>query len=308
MSLNARILIIDDEPLFRLTTRRALEDEGYEVGEASNRSEAEAHLQQPDRWDILLLDQRLHGSGGGDIGLELVRELLSLSPESRILIATGYADNAAIVRAFEAGVYDYLEKNDFFETFLKIKVRQALEAPRVARVMSMGEAEREREIVDTWTVVLTEMDPNKKGSLLESLLELIFLSIPGLQEVHRNLRNRQEEIDLLIRNRSKDPFWSKESRLILVECKHWSIPVGKNEYEAFLAKLKNRYGRCKLGIFVSMGGFASTFQIEQLTNRKEKVLIIPLGREDIEQLVQSGDRLSLLSKFYSRSIMAGAGH
>ena len=61
---------------------------------------------------------------------------------------------------------------------------------------------------------------------------------PGFARITTRRRNDVEEIDLVIRNESTDPFWAGEgSGYILVECKNWSSPVGALEYNHFRAKL-----------------------------------------------------------------------
>jgi len=53
----------------------------------------------------------------------------------------------------------------------------------------------------------------------------------------------QEEIDIVILNKSTDAFWQSESPFVLVECKNCTIKkAGKNEYVAFREKLLHRNG------------------------------------------------------------------
>jgi DNA-binding NtrC family response regulator len=53
-------------------------------------------------------------------------------------LITGYADAESVKRAFEAGVYEYLEKNAYYDALLKVKVRNALEAPRERRIAALA--------------------------------------------------------------------------------------------------------------------------------------------------------------------------
>lgn len=80
-----------------------------------------------------------------------------------------------------------------------------------------------------------------------------------------NYHTMTEEIDLVLRNASADPFWRGMGNLILVEAKHWQPQrVGKNECVQFYRKLENRGGHCTLGFLICIEGFAETFHQEQL--------------------------------------------
>jgi CheY-like chemotaxis protein len=61
----ARILIVEDEFLIRMTLAEALTDEGFEVLEAGNGQEAMAALQDNPPLDLLLTDIQLPGGMNG---------------------------------------------------------------------------------------------------------------------------------------------------------------------------------------------------------------------------------------------------
>jgi len=62
---NARILIVEDEFLIRMTLAEALTDEGFEVLEAGNGQEAMAALRDNPPLDLLLTDIQLPGGMNG---------------------------------------------------------------------------------------------------------------------------------------------------------------------------------------------------------------------------------------------------
>ena len=69
----------------------------------------------------------------------------------------------------------------------------------------------EQMIQEKWNEALTIRDSNEKGKALEELLILLFSSVEGFIPSHR-IRTETEEIDISVRNESKDSFWSN-SRL-----------------------------------------------------------------------------------------------
>lgn len=133
-------------------------------------------------------------------------------------------------------------------------------------------------------------------------------AVPGFEHAQVNRENELEEIDVLVQNRSSDPFWQREGGYVLVECKHWSKPVGAPELKAFRDKIEDRYGRASLGFFVALGGYASTTRLEELTRRGGRSLVVLLDAADLQRLVQGRDRDALLKEFHARAVMArGSG-
>ena len=103
-STTPSVLLVDDEaPLLR-TLRRLLEPEGFDVHEAGDAASVSHELASEP--DVVLLDLRL-----GDVsGVELIREIRQQSPDSEIVVMTGYASIDTAVESMRAGAFDYLEK------------------------------------------------------------------------------------------------------------------------------------------------------------------------------------------------------
>ncbi|MHC2331762.1 hybrid sensor histidine kinase/response regulator [Bradyrhizobium sp. USDA 4454] len=81
---DATVLLVEDDPLIRLTTKEMLSDLGCEVEEASTAQEALKILDaQP--VDILLTDVGLPGVSG----LQLARDVEARRPDLRLVLATG---------------------------------------------------------------------------------------------------------------------------------------------------------------------------------------------------------------------------
>ncbi|MCY1032934.1 response regulator [Corallococcus sp. BB11-1] len=297
------MLIVDDERAFFETYQDILVPEGYRIDWAADRKSAQAKLQES-TWDVVVLDQRLQGSAGSDSGIDLIAEIVPTG--AKVIVATAYADEKMIERAFKDGAYDYLEKLPTLPMMLRIKVRNASEAVRERRLASLSDAQREEEIRGLWNACRTETNGNRKGRLLEELLVLLFKTVPGLMNTSTNRTSADEEIDIIIRNESQDPFWAGErSSYILVECKNWSKHVGPGELIIFRDKLVNRGGRCRLGFFVAAGGFTEGFHSRSATFRKDDHLVVAVGPTELDALVHSANRNETFKKLHESAVMSG---
>jgi two-component system response regulator AtoC len=121
--VSASVLVVDDEPVFRLLVEEALAAEQLEVRTAENLRQARVEVDNGAP-DILILDRRLPDGDGIDF-LKKLRETESSS--MIILVLTAYGDVQNAVEALKAGASDYLTKPVQL-TDLIVKLRKVLEA------------------------------------------------------------------------------------------------------------------------------------------------------------------------------------
>jgi NtrC-family two-component system response regulator AlgB len=119
------VLIIDDDLGIRGTLGTALETMGHKVGTAANRVAAEKKLRQ-ESFEVAFLDIRL----GADNGLEILPDLLRLSPRLAVIVITAYSSIETAVQAIQRGAFDYLAK-----PFKPAQIAQMLE--RVAQTRQL---------------------------------------------------------------------------------------------------------------------------------------------------------------------------
>jgi two-component system response regulator RegA len=100
-----KLLLVDDDPVFRRVLARALTQRGYEVHSAATGAEA-LQLSQEHAFIYAVVDLRLDNESG----LSLVPALRERFPEARILVLTGYASIATAVEAIKLGATHYLAK------------------------------------------------------------------------------------------------------------------------------------------------------------------------------------------------------
>lgn len=99
------ILIIDDEPLMRVSMVDALKAEGYQVQEASNGEEG-IQKTKTDRYDLVITDLKMPGSDG----LQVVRVCKEYSPETEVIVITAHGSVDTAVQAMKLGAHDYVTK------------------------------------------------------------------------------------------------------------------------------------------------------------------------------------------------------
>jgi DNA-binding NtrC family response regulator len=100
-----RILVVDDDRAFRLSTAELLRQDGYDVVPASTSGEAAEALENG-RFHLMLLDLRMPGLDG----LELVEVLRKRGEGVPILMITGFGSIETAVRSLHTGVDDFLAK------------------------------------------------------------------------------------------------------------------------------------------------------------------------------------------------------
>lgn len=305
MTSPGRILIVDDDVEFVAIYRELLEGQGLAVEVAHTADEATRHLERRGgEFDVLLLDQKLHGPGGPNSGLELLARASQLAPFAKVILVTGYATPEAVERAFQAGAYDYLVKNGAFEALLRAKVRNAVEITRERRLSAVSREWLAGTLAAIWKRAQEEADRNLKGRVLEDLIQLLFRATPGFEKLTSQLRNEVEEIDLVIANRGRELPWSSAGEYLAAECKHWSSPCGAGELRAFHGKLLTKYGRMHTGFFIAPGGFAETFGEARRAHSRDQVLIIPVSGEDLQAWIQAEDRVAFLSELHQRAVFS----
>lgn len=303
MSHRGRILAVDDEETILEIYRDMLIPLGWDLQTATSYVEATDRLDEGD-WSVVLLDQRLKGADSPDTeGLGLIQEVDRRSPGAAVIVVTGYASPEAIERAFDAGAYDYVEKTPSFETLLRVKIEHAMDVQRQRWLVHASDTEA-REL---WAQMSKEANSQRKGRLLEDLVELLLKSVPGFVVKGRR-KGLDEELDLIVRNESTDPWWSKEGQYLIVECKNWSRPTDPKELTHFLGKLDRRFGRARLGFFIAAGGFTRGFRSWLASERKSDHLVVPVARADLQELVESSSRSELLKEFHQRAVENAADH
>jgi len=124
----AKILVVDDDPGMREFLEIMLTRESYRVTCAANVEKALGRCQK-EQFDLVITDLKMPGGGG----IEFIKKLKDLSPETMVILITAYASGETAVTAMKEGAYDYIEKGFDVED-LKMTIRNALAKKGVKKV------------------------------------------------------------------------------------------------------------------------------------------------------------------------------
>jgi two-component system, NarL family, invasion response regulator UvrY len=102
-----RILIVADHAIVRAGLKRLLEDEftALTVGEAGDAAQATVLLEAA-TWDVVMLDISMPGRSG----LELLPEIHSRWPETRVIVLSSFGDQQFAIRALRDGASAFMTK------------------------------------------------------------------------------------------------------------------------------------------------------------------------------------------------------
>jgi DNA-binding NtrC family response regulator len=99
------ILLVEDEPILRVTLANDLEEEGYQVVAAADGAEGMARLRERP-FEAALLDLKLPKVDG----LTLLKSFRAANPTGTAVMMTAYGTIQSAVQAIKAGAADYLMK------------------------------------------------------------------------------------------------------------------------------------------------------------------------------------------------------
>jgi two-component system, NtrC family, response regulator HydG len=100
-----RILIIEDDKRLREILKKILDRKGFRVDLATNGSDGIAKIKQ-DFYDVALTDLKMPGIDG----IEVLRAIKRISPETYVIIMTAYGTIDSAVEAMRNGAFDYVTK------------------------------------------------------------------------------------------------------------------------------------------------------------------------------------------------------
>ena len=105
MKEDARVLVVDDEPMVCLALTNWLEEENYFAQAVEDGPQAVQAVRE-ENWDIVLLDLRMPGMDG----MEVLKQVKEIAPQTVVIMMTAYASIPGAVQAMQEGAYDYIVK------------------------------------------------------------------------------------------------------------------------------------------------------------------------------------------------------
>lgn len=127
MKQTTNILIVEDDPLVLRGFETILKQDGYKIFPVNNGQKALDLISQQS-FDIVLTDLKMEGING----LDILEEVKKISPDTPVIVITGYESLDSAVCALRGGAYDYLIKpcqdND-----LKLTIKRGLEKRKLEK-------------------------------------------------------------------------------------------------------------------------------------------------------------------------------
>jgi len=136
----ARILIVDDEPALLRSCRAVLESARFEVDTATSGAEALALIEQnPQHWDLLLLDLNMPGMDG----LMLMQNLQNCGIDISVVVLSGETAFHWVSKAFQRGAFDFVRKPFEYDDLVNT-IRNALKKRELERSFHLLRKQLER--------------------------------------------------------------------------------------------------------------------------------------------------------------------
>ncbi|AKL95262.1 response regulator receiver protein [Clostridium aceticum] len=233
-----KVLIADDEPKIRKGLKQWMDESSYQfevVGEAKNGREA-LELTIKTSPEVFLVDINMPLLNGFDF----INQLKKISPNSIIVIITGYDDFQYAHRAIKLQVFDYLlkpvSKSDFDHLLKKI----------VEKFQPIGKESMEDENTQ-YSCIVRGVKEYIDDHYSDSQLELSYIAdLFNINKSYISKRMKQElgrsfveyltEVRL---DKAKEILESGDSRLTIY---HVSIKVGYTSQHYFSRMFKKAYG------------------------------------------------------------------
>ena len=155
-----RVLIVDDERNIRNTLKVAVETARHEVEVAATK-EAALQKMKNAAFDVAFLDLRL----AQENGLDVLTQMLDLSPKLTVIVVTAFASIETAVEAMRRGAFDYLPKPCTPE-----QIRQVLARAEKTRKLESRVAELESRL----SLEMPETDLSTKSAAMQKAIEVAF--------------------------------------------------------------------------------------------------------------------------------------
>jgi two-component system sensor histidine kinase/response regulator len=190
-ALAPMILVIEDEQIMRDACLEILSAEGYrvELAEDGTTGLARAEALAP---DLILVDIRMPGIEG----LEVIRRIAEINPNTIMIVITGYATIEYAVESMKSGAYDFLPK-PFTPDELRLIVRRGLEKKRL--VAEKEALEREKRKMTEFFISIVSHQLQSPLAAVKQYFEVILGDMAGpvspeTKEILEKADRRLEEL------------------------------------------------------------------------------------------------------------------
>jgi len=159
-----KMLIIDDEEIVLKSCRKIFEAEGFEVVTTSNPQEG-LKLVSEAAFDVILCDWMMPGFDGMDV----VEEIDKRSPNSTVVMISGYPSVGRATEAMKRGAMDYVAKPFRPEEIIEV-VKKAVRRKVTEEKKAMGRFER---IVKSWQFPVPTLEDKAPNTIAETVAQTV---------------------------------------------------------------------------------------------------------------------------------------
>lgn len=196
---HARVLIVDDNREFCDVVQEIISYWGIKTKIVTDPNMVVSQVSDS-FYNIVLLDIVMPEKSGFD----LIPEIRSLSPDTKIIVMTGYADTEKAIRAIKLGVFDFLEKPITME-LLSHAVKRALDTQNLEfdlLVRGRKLEEANEQIVDTnksLSVLARNFEKTQDYTENQIIKKIRSLMIPIMKKLQRDksLERHKAELSIL---------------------------------------------------------------------------------------------------------------
>jgi len=153
-----RILVVDDERNIQRTLTLALDSMGHDSMAARSGSNALEEL-TAESYDVVFLDLKL----GQESGLDVLQDILRVSPRVAVIVFTAFASIDTAVEAMRRGAFDYLPK-----PFTPDQIRQSLAHVERTRRLENRVAELESRVAGNGP----DVDLETENEVMQKVLDV----------------------------------------------------------------------------------------------------------------------------------------
>ncbi len=152
----AQVLLVDDEPVILDVLTRILQKNGHQcVGVGDG--EAAVKMLWERGFNLVITDKNLPGMSG----VEVMEQVKQLSPDTDVMMITGYSSKESAIQAINAGAAGYIEKPFDDIVNVRAKIEKVIEAQRerLKRQRYLNAIkERNREFLDRYKVLRADLE------------------------------------------------------------------------------------------------------------------------------------------------------
>jgi formate/nitrite transporter len=159
-----KMLVIDDEDIVCESCRRIFREEGFEVVTTDSPQEG-PRLISESPFDVILCDWKMPGFDGMDV----VEEIDRRSPESTVVMISGYPTVGRATEAMKRGAMDYLPKPFTPEEIVEV-VKKAAQRKVAEEKKAIGRFER---ILKTWQFPVPSLEDKAPQTIAETVARTI---------------------------------------------------------------------------------------------------------------------------------------